>query len=36
MSLGTRGKFNVLERDARTITRVCRSSVAAQCSSMET
>ena len=30
MSLGSRGKFNVLERDCRTITRVCRSSMAAE------
>ena len=29
MSLGARGKFNVLECDSRTITRVCRSSMAA-------
>ena len=30
MFLGARGKFNVLECDSRTITRVCRSSVAAE------
>ena len=30
MSLGARGKFNVLECDSRTITRVCRSSTAAE------
>ena len=29
-SLGVRGKFNVLECDARTNTRVCRSSMAAE------
>ena len=29
-SLGTRGNFNVLECDSRTITRVCRSSMAAE------
>ena len=30
VSLGARGKFNVLECDSRTITRVCRSSMAAE------
>ena len=30
MSLDARGKFNVLECVSRTITRVCRSSVAAE------
>ena len=30
VSLGARGKFNVLESDSRTITRVCRSSMAAE------
>ena len=30
VSLGARGKFNVLERDSRTTTRVCRSSMAAE------
>ena len=30
VSLGARGKFNVLECDSRTITRVCRSNMAAQ------
>ena len=30
VSLGSRGKFNVLECDSRTITRVCRSSMAAE------
>ena len=30
VSLGARGKFNVLECDSRTITRVCRSSIAAE------
>ena len=29
VSLGARGKFNVLECDSRTITRVCRSSMTA-------
>ena len=29
-SLGNRGQFNVLECDSRTITRVCRSSMAAE------
>ena len=30
VSLGARGKFNVLECDSRTISRVCRSSMAAE------
>ena len=30
VSLGARGKFNVLECVSRTITRVCRSSMAAE------
>ena len=30
VSLGARGKFNVLECDSRTITRMCRSSTAAE------
>ena len=30
VSLGARGKFNVLECDSRTITRVCRSSMASE------
>ena len=30
MSLGARGIFNVLECDSRTITSVCRSSMAAE------
>ena len=30
VSLGARGKFNVLECDSRTITRVCRSSMPAE------
>ena len=30
VSLGARGKFNVFECDSRTITRVCRSSMAAE------
>ena len=30
VSLGARGKFNALECDSRTITRVCRSSMAAE------
>ena len=30
VSLGARGKFNVLECDSRTVTRVCRSSTAAE------
>ena len=30
VSLGARGKFNVLESDSRTITRVCRSIMAAE------
>ena len=30
VSLGARGKFNVLECDSRTITSVCRSSMAAE------
>ena len=30
VSLGAKGKFNVLECDSRTITRVCRSSMAAE------
>ena len=30
MSLGARRKFNVLECDSRTITRMCRSSMAAE------
>ena len=30
VSLGARGKFNVLECDSRTIKRVCRSSMAAE------
>ena len=34
MSLGARGKFNVLECDSRTITRVCRSSMASETRSL--
>ena len=33
--LGARGKFNVLECDPRAITRVCRSSMAAETRGLE-
>ena len=34
VSLGARGKFKVLECDSRTITRVCRSSMATETRSL--